>query len=102
MALPPLLQSVVDFLRKGYPQGVPEQDYLPLFALLRRRLTDDEVHQLATELAESSTNEQTSQVIRAAISHLIETTPSEADVDRVRDHLEAAGWEPPAPRLRVV
>jgi hypothetical protein len=102
MALPPLLQSVVDFLRKGYPQGVPEQDYLPLFALLRRRLTDEEVHELANELADHTTDEQTSQVIRAAIAHLIETTPSEADVERVRDHLEAAGWEPPAPKLRAV
>jgi hypothetical protein len=102
MALPPLLQSVIDFVRKGYPQGVPEQDYLPLFALLRRRLTDEEVHQLADELVDTSTDEQTPSVIRAAISHLIATTPSEADVTRVREHLEAAGWEPPAPELHAV
>jgi hypothetical protein len=102
MPLPPLLQSVVDFLRKGYPQGVPEQDYLPLFALLRRRLTDDEVKQLADELADTSPDEQSSKAIRAAIEHLIETTPSESDVDRIREHLEAAGWEPPAPTLHAV
>ena len=37
-----VLQSIVDYLRAGYPEGVPEQDYVPLFALLRRKLSDDE------------------------------------------------------------
>jgi Protein of unknown function (DUF3349) len=96
MALPPVLQSVVDFLRKGYPEGVPQQDYLPLFALLRRRLTDDEVAQLADDLAAESSDEQTSHAIRAAIAHVLNETPAESDVDRVREQLAAAGWEPPA------
>jgi hypothetical protein len=94
MALPPILQSIVDFLRKGYPQGVPAQDYLPLFALLRRRLTDEEVSQLAAELAANSPDEQTSHAIHGAIEHLLQETPSERDVGRVRERLEAAGWEP--------
>jgi hypothetical protein len=97
MALPPLLQSIVDFLRKGYPQGVPEQDYLPLFALLRRRLTDDEVKTLAEDLVASSEDEATTHAIRSAIEHVINETPSEADVERVLDQLQSAGWEPPSP-----
>jgi hypothetical protein len=28
---------MVAFVRAGYPQGVPETDYIPLLALLRRR-----------------------------------------------------------------
>jgi hypothetical protein len=96
MPLPPVLQSVVDFLRKGYPEGVPPQDYIPLFALLRRRLTDEEVAQIADDLASQTPDEQASNAIRAAISHVLDETPSESDVDRVREQLAAAGWEPPA------
>jgi hypothetical protein len=94
MALPPPLQSIVDFLRKGYPEGVPQQDYLPLFALLRRRLSDDEVVEIANDLAADTGDAQTSEAIRAAIAHLLNETPSETDVDRVREQLAAAGWEP--------
>jgi Protein of unknown function (DUF3349) len=97
MALPPVLQSIVDFLRKGYPQGVPERDYIPLFALLRRRLSDEEVAAIAEELAASSDNEQASTAIRAAISHVTNEMPSETDVERVLEQLQSAGWEPPAP-----
>lgn len=45
--LPPFLASIIEWLRAGYPEGVPEQDYVPLFALLKRRLSDDEVDQVA-------------------------------------------------------
>jgi uncharacterized protein DUF3349 len=38
-----LLTRIVAFLRAGYPEGVPANDYIPLLALLRRRLSDDEV-----------------------------------------------------------
>jgi hypothetical protein len=97
MALPPVLQSIVDFLRKGYPEGVPPQDYIPLFALLRRRLSDEEVAQVAEDLAQTSSDDQTSQAIRNAIEHVLDQTPSESDVERVREQLASAGWEPPTP-----
>jgi uncharacterized protein DUF3349 len=42
---------VVAFVRAGYPQGVPEMDCFPLLALLRRRLSDDEVAAVAMRLA---------------------------------------------------
>ena len=32
MALPPFLSAIVGWLRAGYPEGVPEVDYIPLFA----------------------------------------------------------------------
>jgi hypothetical protein len=97
MSLPPVLQSVVDFLRVGYPEGVPQQDYLPLFALLRRRLTDEEVIQVADDLLAQTDDEGTSQAIHAAIEVVLNETPSESDVARVMRALETAGWEPPAP-----
>jgi hypothetical protein len=45
-----LVARMVAFVRAGYPQGVPEADYIPLLALLRRRLSDDEVAAVAAQL----------------------------------------------------
>ena len=36
-------QSVLNWLHKGYPDGVPPKDYYPLLALLSRSLEEDEV-----------------------------------------------------------
>lgn len=93
MPLPPVLQTVVDFVRKGYPQGLPQQDYLPLFALLRRRLSDEEVNELAAELAATTFDAQISASVSAAIERLTNEPPSAVDVDRVLGHLRAAGWD---------
>ncbi|MGH6656242.1 MAG: DUF3349 domain-containing protein [Actinocrinis sp.] len=96
MPLPPMLQAIVDFVRKGYPQGVPERDYLPLFALLRRRLSEDEVEQLATELARDPAAERSREAIGAAILGVTDQMPSESDIERIRARLAAAGWQPEA------
>ena len=50
MALPPILSSIVGWLREGYPDGVPDRDYIPLFALLSRELSEDEAKAIADEL----------------------------------------------------
>jgi hypothetical protein len=52
--LPSFLTSVVDWLRAGYPDGVPERDYLPLLALLARRLTAEEVAAVAAQLQDNT------------------------------------------------
>ena len=51
MALPPFLEKIVDWLRAGYPEGVPPTDYIPLIALLGSQLTGDELILIAHELA---------------------------------------------------
>ena len=43
MALPPFLNSVIEWLRAGYPEGVPDVDYVPLFALLGSQLSESDV-----------------------------------------------------------
>jgi Protein of unknown function (DUF3349) len=45
---------VVDWVRKGYPTGVPRQDYVVLLGLLRRKLTEDEVRMIAQQFADAS------------------------------------------------
>ena len=91
MALPPLLSKIVTWLRAGYPEGVPEHDYIPLFALLGSQLTNDEVTLIGDELAFSSAPES-AEAIKKAIADVTHTTPNEADINRVRSHLAAGGW----------
>ena len=91
MSLPPFLSSIVGWLRAGYPEGVPTQDYLPLFALLASQLTDEEVQAIAVELTESS-DPSSAQAIRDAIETVTNTKPNDSDVARVRSHLAAGGW----------
>src|SRR3954468_7484423 len=96
------LIRAVDWLRAGYPAGVPRQDYVALLGLLRRKLTEDEVRKIAHDLAaqsQRSSDPITTEDIEAMISDgvLQEATPE--DVVRVSAHLAAGGWplaDPPA------
>jgi hypothetical protein len=85
-----LVASVVRWLRAGYPEGVPERDYLPLFALLASQLTHDELRAVAREL-ETSADPQSAGAIRAAIELVTHAPASEADIANVRAHLAAVG-----------
>jgi hypothetical protein len=91
MALPPFLNRIVDWLRAGYPEGVPEHDYIPLFALLGSQLTNDEVTLIGDELAFSA-DPQSAEAIKKAIADVTHTTANDADINRVRSHLAAGGW----------
>ena len=45
-----LLKSILDWVRAGYPEGVPGPDRVPLLALLQStELTDDQVRTVATQ-----------------------------------------------------
>ena len=87
-----LVARMVAFVRAGYPQGVPETDYIPLLALLRRRLSDDEIAAVATQLAARGELNIDTADIGAAITRITDELPSPADLDRVQRRLEAIGW----------
>jgi hypothetical protein len=92
MALPPVLSSVIAWLRAGYPEGVPDVDYVPLFALLGSQLSNDDVNVIAAEL-ENEVNPQTAEAIRNAIKAVTTSQhPSDADIARVRARLAGGGW----------
>jgi hypothetical protein len=91
MALPPLLHKIVGWLRAGYPEGVPEHDYLPLFALLGSQLTNDEVTLIGAELSFTG-DPESAEAIKKAIAAITDTKPKESDINRVRAHLAAGGW----------
>jgi hypothetical protein len=90
MSVTPVLASIVSWLKAGYPSGVPDSDYIPLIALLARRLTNEEVTSVATELQRTG-----DQIEGADIATLIEKVTNEPprteDIARVRAHLSTAG-----------
>ncbi|BBZ35372.1 DUF3349 domain-containing protein [Mycolicibacterium confluentis] len=90
------LSAIVSWLRAGYPEGVPQNDYLPLLALLSRRLTTDEVKIVAREL--TSRPEFDDIDIGTAIMRITDELPSAIDVERVRERLAAKGWPLDDPR----
>jgi hypothetical protein len=89
--MPTFLSDILGWLRAGYPDGVPERDYIPLFALLGRHLTDEEVQQIADQLA-STDDPHSKDAINAAINAVTNEPPRDSDINRVRAHLAAGGW----------
>lgn len=92
MALSDVVARVVAFLRAGYPQGVPATDYVPLIALLRRRLSDDEVVAVASELAARGELPIDATDIHVAITKITDEMPSPDEVERVQQRLRSGGW----------
>jgi Protein of unknown function (DUF3349) len=84
------LNSVVSWLRAGYPEGVPPTDTFALLALLTRRLSNDEVKLVAHELTQRGEFDKVD--IGVLISKLTDELPSEDDIERVRARLAAKGW----------
>ena len=84
------LTGIVSWLRAGYPNGVPENDYLPILALLARRLSSDEVITVARHLMHLP---QPGYVhIGAEILRITGQLPAPLDIERVRSKLAAHGW----------
>ena len=86
------LARIVSWLREGYPGGVPEHDYMPLIALLERRLTRSEVKKVAKALRRADVSPAGPSDIAAAITEYTHTEPSDHDLRRVRDQLAKKGW----------
>lgn len=87
-----ILGRIVAWLREGYPGGVPDQDYMPLLALLQRRLTKAEVKQVAKALRRAEISPAGPDDIATFITDLTNQPPSEADLRRVSERLAKKGW----------
>lgn len=92
MGVPHVLARIVRFLRAGYPHGVPQTDYIPLLALLPRRLSHEEVETVALELAAQRPMPIEVPDIGVAITKITHEMPSQSDIDRVKARLETTGW----------
>jgi Protein of unknown function (DUF3349) len=90
------LTSIVNWLRAGYPEGIPPTDYFPVLALLSRRLSNDEVKTVARELIQQADIDDVD--IGVLITQLTDQLPSPDDIERVRTRLAAKGWPLDDPR----
>jgi uncharacterized protein DUF3349 len=90
------LAKIVAWITSGYPEGVPGPDRVPLFALLRPRLTDDEVKIVTKELLRRGEFDHVD--IGVLITQMTDGLPAPEDIERVRNRLAAKGWPLDDPR----
>ena len=75
---------------------MPGPDRVPLFALLKPRLTDDEIKTVVSALKELGEFDDTD--IGVLITQVTDELPQPEDVERVRQRLAAKGWPLDDPR----
>jgi hypothetical protein len=90
------LGKIVAWINAGYPEGVPGPDRVPLFALLKRRLTDEEVKAVAQGLLDRGEFDHVD--IGVLITELTDELPLPEDIERVRERLATKGWPLDDPR----
>lgn len=95
MYLADKVARLVAFLRAGYPAGMPSTGYVPLAALSRRRLSDDEITTITGELMMRGLIPISGRVSTADvgvhITRITDDMPSPDDVERIQRRLEAIG-----------
>ncbi len=88
-----VLDNVLAWLHRGYPEGVPPKDYFALLALLKRSLTEEEVVKTAQAVLKSSNSDTVSeQEIRAAIHTITHEEPNPEEIHQVAARLASVGW----------
>ena len=87
-------QSVLGWLHRGYPDGIPRTDYYPLLALLKRTLSEDEVVQAAFSVLKDGDpdNPVSAEQIRDAIRETAEKEPTGEEINQVAARLAMVGW----------
>jgi hypothetical protein len=90
------LAKIVAWINSGYPEGVPGPDRVPLLALLKRRLTDDEAKTVAQSLLDRGEFDDVD--IGVLITEITDELPNPDDIERVRARLAAKGWPLDDPR----
>ena len=89
--MPNFVSSLIQWLRAGYPHGMPSQDYIPLMAVLRRRLGEEEIQDVTRQLAADGLVPADSVDIGVEITKVTDEMPSPTDVRRVEDNLRSLG-----------
>ena len=88
-----VLDNVLGWLHEGYPEGVPQKDYFPLLALLKRSLTEEEVVKAAQSILKATDSETvTEDQIRDAVHAVIEKEPNPEEIHQVAARLASVGW----------
>ncbi|ANE81393.1 endonuclease [Mycobacterium adipatum] len=98
MTVTTLMASILNWLRAGYPDGVPGPDRVPLLALLRATpLTEEQVREVVRNIAEAAAPADiedpiTRDDIEAFIAEMTQHDAGPENTARVAARLAAAGW----------
>ena len=93
-----LLGRILDWLRAGYPEGVPGADRVPLLSLLRSTpLSEDQIREVVRHITEKDSpaladGAITEDEIEAFIRDVTHHDAGPENVQRVAAKLAAAGW----------
>jgi hypothetical protein len=93
-----VMHRILEWLRAGYPEGVPGSDRVPLLALLRNTpLTDDQIKEVVRDVSDAESHaaadhevgeDEIAEFIKGVTHHDAEPE----DIQRVAAKLAAAGW----------
>ncbi|GAB3187136.1 DUF3349 domain-containing protein [Micromonospora palomenae] len=87
--LPPYLARELEILRRAYPDGVPDEDYLPLLVVLWPDFSDRNLADVVAELIHGHAVDVNHDATLAAAGP---KRPPASDVERVRELLASAGY----------
>ncbi|HEY9290862.1 MAG TPA: DUF3349 domain-containing protein [Microlunatus sp.] len=93
----PVIDRVLGWLTVGYPDGIPSRDRFAVIAVLKRRLTDEQIREIIRELTvlESPAlrdGEISQAEVEELIARVLQEQPSVEDIHRVSARLAAGGW----------
>lgn len=87
------IEAILEWLHRGYPEGIPQSDYHPVLALLRKSLTTEQLDDVVDYLHDNvSGGSPTVDEVKAAIDEVTNVIPDARDVNRVAARLAAVGW----------
>jgi hypothetical protein len=95
MGLADRVSSVAAFFRAGYARGAPATGYVPLLALLQRRVTDDEITAIVSKLI--AHGRRLTADIGVEITRITDEMPALEDLARVQHRLAAFGRSDESP-----
>lgn len=97
------IARILNWLKAGYPEGIPQQDFPSVLLVLTHNLTDAEIDSIADDLALQSVSNGVAPVTAEHIRDMVREhafqTATEEDILRVSAALARGGW-PLASELR--
>jgi len=85
------VSSIIAFFRAGYPAVMPATGYVPLAALLPRRVSDEEITVITDKLVMRRHLPISSADIGVEISRVTDEMPLLDDIERVQRRLDVIG-----------
>lgn len=90
------VSRVLEWLKAGYPEGIPPRDYPPVLGVLRRALTESDIEAIADELAMRSVSNGAEPVTADQVRRMVREHAFQActpdDIARVSALLARGGW----------